>query len=173
MQDKNFTLLKIENTNTYEMGLIHALLVECGKMMFETNNLNHWHPFMDFNSFKNTIQNKNLYAVCDENKILATFNLSTIARDYYHEEFWSNPGEKAIYLGQLGIFPMYQNNGIGTWCMKQVEQIALAMHCKAVRFDGVSNHPYLKKFYEKLGYTSCHTVKPGQWELTCFEKMIL
>jgi GNAT superfamily N-acetyltransferase len=173
MKNGVFKLLTIKNNNIYAIELIHALLVECGKTMHEKYNLNHWHPFMDLNRFKNTMQNKNLYAVYEETKIVATFNLNTIARDYYCDEFWSNPAEKAIYLGQLAIHPIYQNSGIGTWCMEQVEQITIEMNCKSIRFDGVSNHPYLKKFYEKLGYTSCCTVKPGQWELTCFEKMIL
>lgn len=170
MDETKFQLLEVDDSN--DIGLAHAILIECGKTMYEQFNLSHWYPFMDLETFTNTVKNKKLYSIYHEREIIATFNLSIHARDYYQESFWSNANEKAVYLGQLGIHPNFQNGGIGLWCMKQIEKISLMMHCKAIRFDGVSDHPYLKKFYEKCGYSSCCTVKPGKWELTCFEKVI-
>ena len=68
--------------------------------------------------------------------------------------------------------PILQGRGLGKWCMYQVEKIARNHGSKAVRFDGLNSHPWLKKFYEKLGYLPRGIVKPKQWDLLCFEKIL-
>lgn len=113
-----------------------------------------------------------LDGICQNEIAIGTFNLSIEPRDYYYEEIWSNPGAKAVYLGHLGIDPTIQSKGLGTWCMRQIERIAQEMESKAIRFDALNIHPWLKAFYEKLGYSPRTVVKPKQWELLCFEKIL-
>lgn len=164
---------KLEKINDKDLIIpLHALLTACGRTMYETFKLIHWHPFMDLGKFETLMKDKDLYGVYRNTIAIATFNLSSDPRDYYFDKLWSNPEEKAFYLGQLGIKPHLQGKGIGKWCMHQIERLAYEAGCKAIRFDGLSQHPWLKKFYEKLGYRFCGTVKPGQWELTCFEKVL-
>lgn len=165
-----FKLTKINDEDSIIRS--HALLAACGESMYKTFGLQHWHPFMDLEKFKTVMEGKELYGVYRDRVAIATFNLSSTPRDYYFDQLWSNPGEKAFYLGQLGIDPLLQRHGIGKWCMHQVERLALEARCKAIRFDGLSKHPWLKRFYEKLDYRICGTVKPAQWELTCFEKVL-
>lgn len=165
-----FQLEKIDNKAS--ILPLHTLLTDCGKTMHETFNLMHWYPFMDLEKFETLMRDKNLYGVYQNTFAIATFNLSSNPRDYYFDKLWSNPGEKAFYLGQLGIQPLLQGQGIGKWCMHQIEGLASEAGCKAIRFDGLTQHPWLKEFYEKLGYRFCGTVKPAQWELSCFEKVL-
>lgn len=134
---------------------LHALLTACGKKMHETFGLMHWHPFMDLKKFETLMRSKDLYGVYQNKSAIATFNLSSNPRDYYFDKLWSNPGEKAFYLGQLGIQPLLQGQGIGKWCMHQIERLAYEAGCKVIRFDGLSQHPWLKEFYEKFGYRIC------------------
>lgn len=148
------------------------ILSACGKAMHEKYGLNHWYPFVDIITFQDMMKGKDLYGVYQNEIAVATFNLSTEPRDYYFDKLWSNPREKAVYLGQLATDPNIQGNGIGKWCMNQIVTIAQDMSSKAIRFDALSAHPWLKDFYENLGYLACGTVKPGQFELTCFEKVI-
>src|SRR3990167_2390097 len=133
--------------------------------MYERFQLEHWHPFMDMETFKKLMESKELYGVYQDGTAIATFNLSLVSRDYYYDELWSNPHEQASYLGQLAIEPCLQGQGLGKWCMYQVEKIAKSNKSKAIRLDAVSAHPMLKAFYKKLGYLPCGIVKPKQWDL--------
>ncbi len=163
---------KLKKADKNEIIISHALLVECGKNMYEKWGLRHWFPFMDLEIFQHAMKEKDIYIVYQQTDPIATFNVSTHSREYYVDHLWSNPNESAIYLGQLGIQPYLQGNGIGKWCMHQVEQIAREKKCKAIRFDALLIHPWLSLFYEKLGYRRCGIVKPAEWELVCFEKVM-
>ena len=152
--------------------LAHALLSACGKHMHENLNLNHWHPFMSLKDFHLQISNKDLYLAYYDKELIATFNLSKEPRDYYSSTIWVNSSEPAAYLGQLGIAPLWQGKGIGRLCMAEIERITKEMGCCSLRLDALNSHPWLKLFYLRLGYTACGTVKPNNWDLLCFEKVI-
>lgn len=165
----DFELKKID---AHHAEPLYKILANCGKEMHEKLGLPHWYPFMDFQIFQTSLNEKILYGIYKNKTPIATFNISTKPRDYYYDELWSEPNAPALYLGQLGIKPALQKNGIGKWCMDHVEKIAREMQCKAIRFDALGMHPWLKTFYEKLGYTSCGIVKPNKWDLVCFEKIL-
>ena len=166
----NLSLKKADESNIHSL---HAILVACGKKMHDELDLQHWHPFMDIDTFKQSIFNKELYAVYQNQSVIATFNLSTTPHDYYHIGLWSKPGFRALYLGQLATVPGLQRKGFGKWCLQQIEKIALEKDCQTVRFDIVAKHPWLKTFYEEMGYKPCAIVKPQQWDLLCFEKHLI
>ena len=167
------TELKLVKINDKDSIIsLHTLLAACGKEMYEKLKLMHWHPFMDLYKFESLMRGKDLFGVYRNAVAIATFNLSSDPRDYYFDNLWSNPEEKAFYVGQLGTHPQLQGQGIGKWCMQQIERLAYEAECKAIRFDGLSQHPWLKNFYEKLGFQFCGTIKPAQWELACFEKVL-
>ena len=151
---------------------LHKILTACGKSMYEKFGLEHWHPYMGIEAFKKFIEEKELYGIYQNGIAVATFNLSIKSRDYYYDELWLSPDEQASYLGQLAIDPIFQGKGLGKWCMHQVENIAANKGSKAIRFDALSSHPWLKIFYEKLGYLPRGIVKPKQWDLLCFEKIL-
>lgn len=155
-----------------EIAELHQILVSCGLDMHQKFSLQHWHPFMDLDNFKMTLRNKKMYGVYESGKAIATFNVSNEPRDYYANSLWHNPGSKALYLGTLAVLPELQGNGLGKWCITQIEEIALAMRCEAIRFDAVELHPWLAGFYERLGYTRRGVVRPLNWNLECFEKLL-
>jgi GNAT superfamily N-acetyltransferase len=168
---QKFTLERINDIET--ITALHALLEECGKKMQELLGLTHWYPFMDLAKFQFMLEEKELYGVFQHSTPIATFNLSFKPRDYYPENLWSRPKEKAYYLGQFGINPHFQRQGIGKWCMQQIEIISKQAECHAIRFDALNNHPWLKNFYQQLEYRFCGIVKPAEWELACFEKILI
>lgn len=164
--------LELKKADAEMIAPLHAILVACGENMYEQFQLSHWHPFLNLKTFRKMMSHQMLYGVYQNNIPVATFNVSTKPRDYYFPELWGHPHDKALYLGHLGIDPALQAKGVGKWCMAQVENIAREHHCKAVRFDALNIHPWLKTFYEKLGYTKREIVTPGEWDLVCFEKII-
>lgn len=152
---------------------LHSILVECGNAMWNQYQLSHWYPFMELDTFSNLMREKIIYGVYENETAVATFNTSPQARDYYYPDLWSDAGEKALYVGQLGILPSHQSKGIGKWCMTKIEDIARQQDFKVIRFDALNKHPWLKSFYEKLGYRFCGLVTSAQWELACFEKQLM
>jgi len=156
-----------------EIKLIYNLMVRCGEHMHTQYSLDHWYPYMDEKTFINKIKGKKLYGVYRDGIPIASFNVSTEPRDYYFDSLWNFPAKKALYLGQLATDPALQSRGIGKWCMEQVEMIASELKCTAVRFDAIEMHPWLKNFYMSLGYSPSRFVKPGEWNLLCFEKQLI
>lgn len=154
---------------------LHNILVVCGEHMFKSLKLRHWYPYASLEKFKEKVKYSDVYCVFENEKMVATFSLSTTPRDYYKLSMWQDQNAKAIYLGNLGILPELQGKGLGKWCLNEVEKIAKEMNCKAIRFDCVEKHPWLSNFYEKLGFArKCIVNMPEPTgNLICFEKVIL
>jgi len=148
---------------------VHALLVMCGENMYKKLGLTHWYPYPTLDQFKKNVAAKTLYGVFTNNSAVATFNLTNEPRTYYADNLWLQKG-KALYVGNLGITPHLQGSGLGKWCMAQIEKIGIASNYDLIRFDALKAHPWLKSFYEKLGYIACESVKNNGLELVCFEK---
>lgn len=164
--------LTLKKASSTEINSLYEILVNCGKQMHDEMKLNHWHPFMDIETFKKSLNDKQLFGVYENNSAIATFNISTSPRDYYHIGLWSNPGAKALYVGQLATQPNFQRKGLGKWCMNQIEQLAQEMNCESIRFDALQQHPWLGTFYEHLGYKACAIVTPNEFDLVCYEKRL-
>ncbi len=64
---------------------------------------------------------------------------------------------KTCYIGRLNVHPDFQNKGIGTKLMKEIESVF--QECE--RFELITGHKSLKniKLYEKLGYKIFKTEK--------------
>ena len=64
---------------------------------------------------------------------------------------------KTCYIGRLNVHPDFQNHGVGTKLMKEIESIF--KECE--RFELITGHKSLKniKLYEKLGYKIFKTEK--------------
>jgi len=164
--------LIIKEKSDAQIKPIYDLLLKCGKEMYDKYHLSHWHPFMSLEDFQSSMRHKNLFAVYNNDELVATFNLSDEPRDYYHESLWCDPNGKAMYLGHLGIDPTIQRKGIGKWCMHKIENLVIEMGFNVLRFDAVETHPWLKLFYFNLGYIPRGIVKPRDWNLLCFEKSL-
>lgn len=164
--------LKAIDKDAAAIDTVYEILKRCGENMYTNLKLEHWYPYIAKETFIASLNNKQLYGVYEDNNAVATFNVSIQPRNYYHDDFWNVPANKALYLGQLATDPAHQGKGIGKWCMKRIEQIAQDEECSVIRFDGLLMHPWLKSFYESVGYKSCKIVTPGKWELLCFDKAI-
>ena len=166
---EKFALAKANPDTIFEL---YQIIVNCGRSMYEKYGLEHWYPFIDIEIFKKMIEKNDIYGVYQNGVAVATFNLSLEPRDYYYSCLWSNPAQPATYLGHLAVDPTVQGNGLGKWCIYQIEEIAKKNGSKAIRFDGLSIHPWLTLFYQKLGYLPRGILKPRQWDLLCFEKIL-
>ena len=98
--------------------------------------LGHWDPPYPLHLFRKSAEERDVYAVLDGDQLIATFTIGTDEPSYYRTiprlcESWDASGEPALYLNRLAVFPELQGQGIGTWCMQTIEQIALVEGCAA------------------------------------------
>ena len=175
--EKKFTQnasLVLKKADLKDIENVHILLTFCGQHMFNHLGLNHWHPFAPLEKFKDKVKHATLYCIYENDRMIATFNLSTTPRPYYTLSDWKDPNAKAVYLGHLAIHPDFQGKKIGTWCIHQIEQIAKEMGAQSIRFDCIERHPWLSSFYEKMGYARKNSIlmPDPTGTLVCFEKVI-
>ena len=144
------TRLKIATED--DLPALHAILVMCGEHMARTQGLTHWYPFLTFTTYAEVAASAQPYAVYEDGFLAGTFYFKTEPRPYYPVEYWTDPDARAFYFAALGVLPSFQGRGIGSWCMAQVERLAVENGCKAIRFDAAANNTALMRFYDRLGY---------------------
>ena len=132
------------------------ILYQCGKDMAQKYNLHHWD-----NSYVKTwiilllcTLKNDIYLVYDGKNPVATFQTRKIAQSFLFQK--------------LATEPVYSGRGIGSYCLKQIEQIAKKCGCTEVICEVYDKSDHAKRFYEHRGYTVCGTVetlKYREWKL--------
>lgn len=169
--------LTIQKVTPEQVDALHTILEQCGLDMQAKFGLSHWIPAYPIERLREDARIKSVYAVCEDEPVIATFTIGTQAPYYYADSVWQNPHARALYVNHLAILPAYQGKGIGTWCMQTVEQFALADDCAAVRLDAYDKHAKLHEFYRRLGYQERGTIhvitKSGkEGDAMYFEKLL-
>jgi GNAT superfamily N-acetyltransferase len=164
-----------------EVEELHEILRKCGQDMKVRLGLGHWDPPYPLDLMRKSVVERNVFAVLNDDQLVATFTIGTQAPSYYRTipgvwEAWDSSGEPALYANRLAVLPEFQGQGIGTLCMRECERMAVAEGCGAIRLDAYDKHLRLLAWYEKLGYHlrgtfSFHTKLHGETGMACYEKM--
>jgi GNAT superfamily N-acetyltransferase/ketosteroid isomerase-like protein len=155
-------------TGADKVDELHGVLTKCGEDL-KNQGLDHWDPPYPLVSLKKDAEERRVYTIRLDRKLAGTFTIGTEPLEYYDASIWSSPEAEAIYACHLAILPELQGQGIGTWCMGEIERIA-AEDGLAVRLDGHEKHERLLHFYDKLGYERRGVVEDRGCPLVCFEK---
>jgi GNAT superfamily N-acetyltransferase len=151
---------------------VHEILRRCGNDMKERFDLDHWVPPFPIHLMQKNAEERLVYAVNNNEGLVGTFTISTKPLEYYLKDLWKYPDEQAIYVCHLAVVPERQGEGIGTWCMHTIEQIARDSECGAVRLDAYEKYDKLIKFYARLDYERRGIVEHQRKRLVCLEKII-
>ena len=143
---------QIKEVKSEEIAIVHEIIKKCGERLKFEFGLSHWDPPYPIQLLRKDAKEKNVYAVTMGEQTLATFTVSTRPLPYYFPELWLHPNQKAVYVSHLAVLPERQGKGIGSWCMREIEQIAISWDCQAVRLDAYERYNKLLEFYDKLGY---------------------
>jgi ribosomal protein S18 acetylase RimI-like enzyme len=157
----------------------YNIIEECGKNMAERLGLNHWNPpDITPEIMCEYAREKRVYGVKIENKekIIATFIVEQIPQ--YDK---NHIGNSILYFSKLAVLCEYQGQGIGTYCVKEIEKLARQNNCKAVRCDALMEHKRLIKTYHcNLNYDIVDIItkiskrqKNQEWKLVLFEKVLI
>lgn len=164
-------------TSPEEVCAAQEIIRLCGEAVRDRFGLEHWIPPYPLERLQQDAFQKAVYAVEEDGARIGTFIIGTQGIDYLPDDFWADPAATALYLSKLAIRPDRQGRGLGTWCMAQVEALATAQGCTAIRFDAIAAHTKLCDFYVRLGYverarTPVIDLQGRQQYVVVFEKVI-
>lgn len=119
--------------------------------VMESNNVFIWNEYYPFEEFENDIQNKNLYVVIDNDKIISAFGLfdNVSGLDCFE---WNDKNAKALYLGRFGVNPYFQKCEYGAKTINEAIKIAQNMNAKYLRLQVVDTNIPAINFYKKVGF---------------------
>lgn len=171
--------LLIRKVTASEIPDLHRILVECGLDLKERFNFSYWVPPYPLERMIKDIEHMDIYAIKLDAEIIGTFTIETnIPSGYlkYGNINWQNPRLSAFYIHRLAVLPSYQGKGIGTWCLQEIEKLAINQNYAAVRLDAVKVNQKLVNFYQKSGYQQVGKVifnpKDKYQDAFVFEKLM-
>jgi GNAT superfamily N-acetyltransferase len=164
-----------------EIEIVHEILKQCGQDMKARLGLGHWDPPYPLDLLRKSAQERLISIVLNDEQIVATFTLGMEAPPYYRTipglwHAWNPRGEPAMYVNRLAVRPEFQGQGIGTWCVREIEGVAHQAGCEAIRLDAYDKYDKLVAWYQHLGYHSrgafsFYTKAYGETGMICLEKM--
>lgn len=119
--------------------------------VMELNNVFIWNEYYPYEEFENDIQNKNLYVVVDNDRIISAFGLFDNVNGSNCFD-WDDKSVKALYLGRFGVNPDYQGQGCGAKTINEAIKIAKTMNAKYLRLQVVGTNIPAINFYKKVGF---------------------
>ena len=117
----------------------------------KSNNVFIWNEYYPYEEFENDIQNKNLYVVTQDDKIISAFELfDNVSGSNCFE--WNDKNAKALYLGRFGVNPDYQKCGYGSKTINEAINITKNLGAKYLRLQVVDTNIPAINFYKKFGF---------------------
>lgn len=166
--------LSIKPAQPGQYKALYSVMALAGEHMHRVLKLSHWHPFPHSETFIAHLDGKEVFAIYEDEVLVGTFNISTQPEPYYHDDmsaYWRDAAAPAMYFSAFALLPGYQQQGIGSWAMGEMDKLVQQRGHERVRFDGVYQHKKLLQFYTRLGYRQCGelVVREGV-SVMCFEK---
>ncbi len=135
-----YTIKKIIKTDLKSLINIAIILNACGKNMAREFNLHHWDNSL-IKSFLivlyRSIDNKT-YLLYDSEKPIATFMLRIQNNNLHFEK--------------LAVLPNESRRGVGSFCLKKIEEIAIKHNCKKISLEVYEHSKHAIDFYLHKGF---------------------
>lgn len=139
----------------------------------DDNGIYQWDDiYPDEKILKSDIAGDSLYLYMMDEQPVSVFVLNQICDPEYSEGNWKYPLSSYVVVHRLCVNPAFQNMGIGTRTMLQVEKLAKSMGIESIRLDAFSLNPFALRLYEKLGYAQTGVVTFRKGTFYLFEKKL-
>ncbi len=153
-----YRVSKLSKCNIVGLKKVSDILYECGKDMAKKYDLHHWnnshiknHIIVALCAIKNDI-----YLVYNEKTPVATFQIRKI--------------EKSLLFQKLATAPEFSGEGIGSYCLTEIERLAKKNGCTEVVCEVYDKSKYAKIFYEHRGYTTYGATETLKYKELNFRK---
>ena len=136
-----YQVSKLSKCNIIRLKKVSDILYECGKDMAKKYDLHHW----DNSHIKNHI----IVALCAiKNDIYLVYNGKTPVATFQTCKL-----EKSFLFRKLATSPAFSGEGIGSYCLTEIERLARENGCREVVCEVYDKSEHAKRFYEHRGYT--------------------
>lgn len=135
-----------------ESNLVINMLKEVAQWM-KNNEINQWQYLLaggDDEEIKQAILDKKTYILLKDNKLIATFTLSSVQSEWDEHIFGKEINSDSLYLHRLAVIPAHMKQGIGESILVWIQQNFSDK--KYLKLDCVSNNKKLNDFYKNNGF---------------------
>lgn len=158
--------LVIEIGEEKDLDAIESLYNDSAEYLEKNINYPGWHKgkYPHRSMAESAIENKTLYVVKKEAKIVASVILDHRAEAGYHSARWGIEAEdtEVLIVHTLAVHPKCLKAGIAKELMQYIIDLATTKEMKAIRLDIYSKNEPARKLYEKYGFTYIDRVDLGR-----------
>lgn len=132
----------------------------------------HWTHSTNPAAVQKSMRERGVFLIYSGEQAVASFTIGGNLPRFWPAYLWRVPqAEPQIVLGVFGlaVLPPLQRRGVGTWAMRQIEQIARERGCRFVRLDAYEQNSRSVAFYRKLGYDERGRLVVNGVPILCFE----
>ena len=156
--------IKVEPGDTQRIDQVYNILAAAGAYMVEVFDLHHWETPYGKDAITRDTAAKQVYLAKSEDTFVATFTLS----DKTSHAFADKPYADAMYLSKFSVAPGVMKGGVGSACIRYLEQLCKEQNKTKVRLDVYDRSEHAIKFYIKMGYETVGTAP----DVLCMEKTL-
>lgn len=171
MKNSNFLIRKATKDDLDEVMLI---IKACTKHMISKNIFQWNEKYPNIETFKNDIENENLYVLSlQNNELIGCVSITFEMDDFYKTIDWISPSKKNIYVHRLAVHPNNQGQGHAKIIMNFIEKKGVDNLCESIRLDTFSMNNKNNTLYTKLGYQKLGQIyfrDQSEMPFNCFEK---
>ena len=141
-----------------DIKVVYQILKNCGEDMYEKYGLTHWKIPYPFERLINDCATKEVYGVISNGKIIATYQMA-------YENQSAN-------LTKFAVLPSCSGRGIGSACIKHMEDICRQKGLNAITLDVYNKSIHAIEFYKKNGFIAVGSASTRNFTVTLREKQI-
>ena len=169
--------LTLHKATPDEIEPLQEIVRLCGEDIGARYGLTFWVPPPPIEMMRRHAAEKAVYAVMDGDEAVATFTFGLSGWPDESVSFWADASRRAAYLSRLAVLPDRQGQGIGRWCLAEVERLAREQDCRAIRLDAIRAFALPIALYRRAGYEERGVIEWTNWfgiprELLLLEKML-
>lgn len=151
-------------------------IYEDGSKKLKSEGINQWQGVDKPNTYnlENLINDKVIYVLEDDNKIVSTALIFNYDEDYENnlDGIWNLDGSY-ISIHRVGTISNKRNKGYGRKILEFCEEYARENNFKSIRIDTHEDNKSMQRLLKSLGYNNCGIVYlDGRKKRLAFDKII-
>ena len=155
--------MQVDQINLWDIPAylsVVKLLHCCGKDMAARYGLHHWdNPLWKTCAIVGLCALKNqIYLVFHEGMPVATFQIKITGRTLWFEK--------------LATIPALEGNGIGSFCLTEIERISKEKGCSEIACDVYAKSTHAKEFYQRREYKTVEMAETLKYSVLRLKKNV-
>ena len=158
--------IRVWENDSENIDNIYNIFKDCGDQMFLDEGLLHWADPLPREAIREMCRDQEVYVVKNRSNgsPYAFYAYSKHPMSYYDVD------KKSVYLYRLAVTPSMWNRGIGSMCLKAVEEYARNNRFDSIRTTVYNKSTKAKAFFSGLGYVKQFERATNHFIVDCIEK---